>query len=161
MLGDCHSDSPRVGHSHHPIPQLLETDVLSYHSLPIPWKLWDKNQKYLQVFLFTWKCCHCSLQQSFQDHFSYFSQWDREMSHLILLCGMEVSQAAHFVRLSITRHPDWEQESCYIQLPTTAPMKLCGRISVWKYFYFQALGDRVWDRKSLLKNWYCSQKTDT
>lgn len=92
---------------------------------------------------------------------SHSSQWDGEMAHLILLCGMEISRAAHFVRLSITRHPDWDEESCYIQLPITAPMELCGSISVWKYFSFQTLGGRVWDGKSLLKNWYCSQKTDT
>lgn len=89
---------------------------------------------------------------SFQDHFSHSSQRDREMSHLVLLCGMALSRPAHFVRLSITRHPDWDEESCYIQLPATAPMKLRGSISVWKYFNFQTLGGRVWDGKACWKS---------
>lgn len=164
---------PRPERSHHHTPpcfvhrQKLAL-VAGRHCIPtlspptlktLSWK-----PKYWQIFLCTWKYCHRSpwwsggrpspplphLPVRWGDGPSHPAPWGGGGS------GLGQSGSSTFWQIKRNQR-SWLRG----ELPTTAPMKLCGSISVWKYFNVQTLGGRVGYGKILLKNWNCSQKADT
>lgn len=115
--------------------------------------------KYWQIFLSTWKyCCHSQWQSAERPSppLPLFPvRWGGEGS------GLGQSGSSTFWQIKCNQRSWLREESWCVRFPTTDPMKLCGSISVWKYFSFQTLGGRVGYGKSLLKSWNCSQKADT